>query len=119
MKRRKSRRVSAPRGKKRRARGGIARSALIVLAVAAGLFAVGSLDRDSGVGHLRDSLREWAAASRRISESEARLAAYEAEAEALRTNPSAIEGAIRRDLGLARPGEWVVLDEEGPSLRNP
>ncbi len=118
MKRRKSRRVSAQRAKKRQARG-FARSALIVLAVASGLFAVGSLDRDGGVRHLFASMREFASASKRMSESEARAASYEAEAAALQADPVAIEAAIRSDLGLARPGEWVVREEGGPSLRNP
>jgi cell division protein FtsB len=92
---------------------------LIVLAVAGGLLAVGLLDPFKGLRHWFDSRRDVAAAKARIGKSQARIASLEAEADALRDDPVAIEAAIREDLLLARPGEWVVREEVGPSLRNP
>jgi cell division protein FtsB len=114
----KARREAPARVKQRRWRGAV-RSTLISLVVAAALLAAGLLDRNTGVGHWLDLRRDLAAASARIAELEARIAAREAEAQALREDPLAVEAAIRKDLGLARPGEWVVREEGLTSLRNP
>jgi cell division protein FtsB len=114
----KARRASPARAKRRRARSAL-RSALIALTVAGGLLAAGFLDRDTGVGHWLDLRRDASAAKARIGAIEARIASHESEAAALERDPVAIEAAIREDLGLARPGEWVVREEGGPSLRNP
>lgn len=100
------------------ARGFVANT-LIVGVVAVGLLVAGLLNRDTGAGHWLDLRRDAASAKRRIAEIEARTAAHEAEAAALRSDPLAIEAAIREDLGLARPGEWVVREEGLTSLRNP
>jgi cell division protein FtsB len=43
-----------------------------------------------------------------VAELEARIESREGEAAALRSDPLALERAIREDLGLARPGETVV-----------
>jgi cell division protein FtsB len=114
----KGRRVSSERAKKRRTRG-VVKSTLVVVAVAGGLLAVGFLDRDTGVGHWLDLRRDAAAAKARIGEVEARIAGRESEARALAHDPVAIEAAIREDLGLARPGEWVVRERGASTLRNP
>jgi cell division protein FtsB len=111
-------RASPRRAKRRRAHSAL-RSAAIAAAVAGGLLAAGFLDRDTGVGHWLELRRDAGAAKARIGEIEARIASHEAEAAALESDPVAIEAAIREDLGLARPGEWVVREEGAPSLRNP
>jgi cell division protein FtsB len=118
VKKPKGRRAPPSRAKKRRARG-VVKDALIVVAVAGGLLAVGFLDRDTGVGHWLDSRRDAAAAKARSAGIEARIAAREAEARALERDPFAIEAAIREDLGLVRPGEWVVREQALTTLRNP
>ena len=118
MKQSKRKRAAPLRAKKKRARG-IVRNTLIVVGVAGALLVAGFLDRDTGVRHWLDLRRDAAAAKARIAEIEATIAAREAETEALRDDPIAIEAAIREDLGLARPGEWVVREKSRTSLRNP
>ena len=118
MQQQRGRRDASERAKKLRA-SAYARSTLIALSVAATLLAVGFLNRDAGVRHWLDLRRDVVAAKSRIAQIEARIAAREAEAEALRSDPLATEGAIRADLRLARPGEWVVRDEGLTNLRNP
>jgi cell division protein FtsB len=98
---------------------GFLKSAGVAVAVASGMLAAGLLDRDTGVGRWLDLRRDTAAAEARIRAARARIAAHELEAAALRRDPVAIEAAIREDLRLARPGEWVVREEGVPSLRNP
>lgn len=95
------------------------KSAAIAVAIALGLLAAGFLDRDTGVGRWIDLRRDAAEAQRRIESSQARIERREAEAAALRDDPIAIEAAIREDLGLARPGEWIVREAGSTSLRNP
>jgi cell division protein FtsB len=118
VKKSKAKRLPSERVKQKRVRGFVT-SALIATGVAAVLLVTGLLDRDTGAGHWIALRRDAAAAKKRIAEIEARIAAHEAEAAALKSDPLAIEGAIRGDLGLARPGEWVVREEETTSLRNP
>ena len=64
---------------------------------------------------------DLALANGRIEATEARIAAHEAEAGALRSDKLAQERAIRKDLRLARPGETIVQlsGSEEPTLRNP
>ncbi len=62
---------------------------------------------------------DLADAQARIRALEDSVAARRAEAKSLRGDPLAIESAIRTDLRLARPGEWVVRPPEATSLRNP
>jgi cell division protein FtsB len=109
---------SSERAKRRRVRE-FMKSAAIATTVAAGLLAAGLLDRDTGVGRWLDLRRDASSAEARISDTRARIAAHEAEAAGLRDDPVAIEAAIREDLGLARPGEWVVREEGLTTLRNP
>ncbi len=118
MAKRRARGVPSARAKKRRLRG-LLKNAAIALAVAVGLLAAGMLDRDTGVGRWLDLRRDAATAEARIEATRARIQAREAEAAALREDPVAIEAAIREDLGLARPGEWVVREEPFTNLRNP
>jgi cell division protein FtsB len=92
---------------------------VIVVLVASGLFAAGLLDRENGAGRLLDLRRDAALARERIEATRVRAERREAEAAALHSDPVAIEAAIREDLRLARPGEWVVREEGGTSLRNP
>jgi len=66
------------------------------------------LDSEAGFRtwlRLRGDLR---VAEARIEALRDEIAALEEETEALRTDPFAIESAIREDLQLARPGETVV-----------
>jgi cell division protein FtsB len=95
------------------------RGFLIVVGVAGSLLGAGFLDRETGVGHWLDLRRDAAAAKERIRAIEARIASHEREAAALEKDDLAIEAAIRGNLGLARPGEWVVREEGSTSLRNP
>jgi cell division protein FtsB len=81
--------------------------------------AAGLLDRDAGIGRWLALRRDAAAAQRRIEATQLRIDHREAQAAALRDDPVAVEAAIREDLGLARPGEWVVREEFDTSLRNP
>jgi len=118
MQQSKARRAPAERVKRKRLRG-VFRFALISTAIAGALLAAGLLDRNTGVGHWLDLRRDLAVARARIAELEARIAARELEARALREDPVALEAAIRRDLGVARPGEWVVREEGLTNLRNP
>ena len=89
--------------------------AAAILATAAG---VALADEDTGVRtwlQLREDLR---VAKARVAELEGRIERREAEATALRSDPLALEHAIREDLGLARPGETVVRGFDG-TPRNP
>ena len=77
------------------------------------------LDGEAGLGtwlRLRGDLR---AAEARIETLRDEIAVLEDETEALRSDPFAIEAAIREDLHLARPGETVVRLLGEPSPRIP
>ena len=66
------------------------------------------IDSESGLRswlRLRGDLR---AAEARIETLRSQITSLEEETEALRSDPIAIESAIREDLHLARPGETVV-----------
>ena len=80
-----------------------------------------ALDREDGVPawlRLRADLRD---AQVRMEVLRGEIAEREREARALRDDSFAIEQAIRRDLGFARPGETVVLvpGSDVSSLRIP
>jgi cell division protein FtsB len=80
----------------------------IAAAIIAAALAAAMIDSEAGVRswlRLRGDL--WAAEAR-IEAIRDEIAASEEEAEALRSDPVAIESAIREDLQLARPGETVV-----------
>jgi cell division protein FtsB len=76
------------------------------------------LDSETGLRswfRLRGDLR---AAEARIETLREEIAALAEETEALRSDPLAIESAIREDLHLARPGETVVklLSDTNPRI---
>jgi cell division protein FtsB len=87
----------------------------VIIAAALGLVMI---DGESGLRswlRLRGDLR---AAEARIDTLQNQIAALEEETEALRSDPIAIESAIREDLHLARPGETVVrlIDDTNPRI---
>jgi cell division protein FtsB len=118
MAKRSGKRATAGRAKRKRSRHGFARSVLIAAGVAVGLLALLALVQGN-VRHVLDLRRDYSQASTRIKALNARIEDDEAQAAALKDDPVAIESAIRSKLGLARPGEWVVREEERSSLRNP
>ena len=80
----------------------------IAPAIIAAALALAMIDSEAGVRtwlRLRGDLR---AAEARIETLRNQIATLEEETEALRSDPVAIESAIREDLHLARPGETVV-----------
>jgi cell division protein FtsB len=77
------------------------------------------LDSEAGFRtwlRLRGDLR---AAGVRIEALRDQIAALEEETESLRSDPFALESAIRKDLHLARPGETVVRLLGDPTPRIP
>jgi cell division protein FtsB len=96
----------------------VKREFVIGAAILAAAIGVAVADESTGVRtwfELRDDLR---VAQARVAELESRIESRESEAEALRSDPFALEQAIREDLGLARPGETVVRGLSG-TPRNP
>lgn len=80
----------------------------IVLGIVALAAAAAWWDKETGIPtwlRLRSDLAE---ASQRIEATRARMQAQQAEIHELENDPLASERAIRRVLGLARPGETVV-----------
>jgi cell division protein FtsB len=67
-----------------------------------------------GVMDLRRSRRELAAQADRIRALEAERDRLTAEIRRLETDPRAVEKAAREKLGLAAPGEKVVVDPAPP-----
>jgi cell division protein FtsB len=67
-----------------------------------------------GVMDLRRSRRELAAQADRIRALEAERDRLTAEIRRLETDPRAVEKAAREKLGLAAPGEKVVVDPSPP-----
>lgn len=89
---------------------------IIVLAVACVLLIliVTALFGKKGVMDLRRSRRTLAAYTERIRELEAQRDRLEAEIRRLENDPRAVEKAAREKLGLAAPGEKVVVDPAPP-----
>jgi cell division protein FtsB len=75
-------------------------------------------DDSAGIRTWHQVRNDLAVAEARVAELEARIEAREGEAAALKSDPLALERAIREDLGLARPGEIVVRGLTG-TPRNP
>ena len=71
------------------------------------LFDVAAGDR--GLPALLRAREQASALSREIAALRAENARLKVRAEALRTDPSAIEAVARQTLGFARPGEIVVI----------
>jgi cell division protein FtsB len=89
---------------------------IVVLAVACVLLIliVTALFGKKGVMELRRSRRTLAAHTERIRELEARRDRLEAEIRRLESDPRAVEKAAREKLGLAAPGEKVIVDPALP-----
>ena len=81
---------------------------MIGAAIVAGAVGVAVADDSTGVRTWRQLQHDLRVAQARVAELEQRIASREAEAAALRSDPIALEHAIREDLGLARPGETLV-----------
>jgi cell division protein FtsB len=96
----------------------VKREIAVALAIVASAVAVAVLDEETGLRAWQKARRDLAAAQARVAELEARIETREGEAEALRSDPLALERAIREDLGLAKPGETVVRGLDG-TPRNP
>jgi cell division protein FtsB len=90
----------------------------IALAIAASVVGVALADTNSGIRTWLQVRRDLAVAEARVAELEQRIAAREGATESLRSDPLALERAIREDLGLAKPGE-VVVRGLGGTPRNP
>lgn len=73
---------------------------------AVGLWAF--LDDQNGIRSWLELRSELARSGDRIAKRRAEVEALRSEAGALRKDPLAIEGAIREELGLAKPGEIVI-----------
>ena len=67
-----------------------------------------TLDERTGIPAWQRLRADLAAATARIGDLRVEIAALRDEAQALESDPFAVERAIREDLGLARPGESVV-----------
>ncbi len=67
-----------------------------------------------GVMDLRRARRTLAAREERIRELEAERDRLQAEIQRLESDPRAVEKAAREKLGLAAPGEKVVVDPAPP-----
>jgi cell division protein FtsB len=96
----------------------VLRELVIGAAVAAAAIGVAVADDSTGVRAWLELREDVRVAKARVAELEARIESRESEAEALRSDPFALEQAIREDLGLARPGEIVVRGLSG-TPRNP
>lgn len=104
-----------------RRRGVALRRFWLAPAMLAGAILYAGIDPGSGLHtwwQLRGELRE---SQQRAERARAEIDRLEGAAQLLHGDPFAMEEAIRVDLGLARPGETVVLlpGEDGSSARNP
>ena len=94
------------------------RELVIGAAIVGAAVGVAVMDDSAGIRTWLQVRRDLGVAQARVAELEGRIESREAEVEALRSDPIALEHAIREDLGLARPGETVVRGLDG-TPRNP
>ncbi len=89
---------------------------IVTLAVVSVLLimAVTTFFGNKGVMSLRGDRRKLAAQAERIRDLEAQKARLETEIARLESDPRAVEKAAREKLGLAAPGEKVVVDPAPP-----
>jgi cell division protein FtsB len=80
----------------------------IALAIVASVVGVAMADASSGVRTWLQVRRDLAVAEARVAALEKRIEAREGATASLKSDPLALETAIREDLGLAKPGEIVV-----------
>lgn len=94
------------------------RELVIGAAIVTAAIGVAVADESTGIRTWLELREDVRVAQARVAELEQRIESREAEAAALRSDPIALEHAIRADLGLARPGEVVVRGLSG-TPRNP
>ena len=94
------------------------RELVIGAAIVGAAVGVAVVDDSAGIRTWLQVRRDLDRAQTRVVALEARIQRREAEAAALRSDPLALERAIREDLGLARPGE-IVVRGLGGTPRNP
>jgi cell division protein FtsB len=71
------------------------------------------VDPETGIRKWLGLREDLAAAQSRIAALQGAVASLDNQAGLLAADPLAIEAAIREDLGLARPGDTVVILREG------
>jgi len=86
----------------------VRREIVFAVAIVASAVGVAVADDETGVRTWLQVRRDLGVAQARVAELEKRIQSREGEAAALRSDPLALERAIREDLGLAKPGEIVV-----------
>jgi len=93
----------------------------IAPAIVAAALAVAALDADRGIPAWLRLRADLDSARERMGALREEIEASERDAAALRDDGFAVEAAIRRDLGFAKPGETVVrtLRHSDSSLRIP
>ena len=87
---------------------------IVTLAVLATAGGIAVLDEEAGVGTWLALRAESRQAQARIDRLAADVERLSGEIEALAADEIALERAIREDLELARPGEWVVRFATSP-----
>lgn len=95
------------------------RSLGIAVGILAAAVALAALDEDAGLGAWLRLRGDLGVAQARVAKLHQRIGAREAAALRLRDDPLALEQAIRADLGWARPGDLVVILDDGTTGRNP
>lgn len=93
----------------------------IAAGIVAAAVAAAALDGDAGLRSWWRVSSELDATRERVAGLQGEVRALRSEAEALRSEGFALEAAIREDLGLARPGETVLLleDADAPTESRP
>jgi cell division protein FtsB len=93
----------------------------VAAAVLGTALALGVVDSDAGFETWMYLRAEAEHSRQRVSGLEHDVARLQAEIEALRSDPAALERAIREDLERVRPGEWIVrfAPKENVNIRIP
>jgi cell division protein FtsB len=94
----------------------VRREIVFAVAIVASAVGVAVADDETGIRTWLQVRRDLAVAQARVAELETRIESREGATASLRSDPLALERAIREDLGLAKPGEIVVrgLSSETP-----
>jgi cell division protein FtsB len=87
---------------------------IAAIAVVIATSAIALLDGEAGVATWLDLREEVRVSRARVALLEYEVDELSAEIEALDSDPLGLERAIREDLELARPGEWVVRFARNP-----
>lgn len=91
----------------------------IAAGIVAAALAAALLDPDAGLRSWWRLRTELESTRERVDGLRREVRALRSEARALRSDPFALEAAIREDLGLARPGETVLLLEGADAPSDP